>query len=49
MTSREHTRAAREDASQKHVREYAEHLELARVARLLPVEEEVLGPLLPGA
>ena len=49
MTSREHTRAAWEDASQKHVREYAEHLELARVARLLPVEEEVLGPLLPGA
>ena len=35
MTSREHTRAAWEDASQKHVREYAEHLELARVARLL--------------
>ena len=49
MSTHEHTRTAWEDASQKHVREYAEHLELARVARLLPVEEEVLGPLLPGA
>lgn len=49
MSTHEHTRAAWEDASQKHVREYAEHLEMARTWRLLPVEESVLGPLLPGA
>ena len=49
MSTHEHTRAAWEDASQKHVREYAEHLEMARTARLLPIEEQVLGPLLPGA
>lgn len=49
MSTHEHTRRAWEDASQKHVREYAEHLELARTARLLPIEEELLSPLLPGA
>ena len=49
MSAHEHTRAAWEDASQKHVREYVEHLEMARTWRLLPVEESVLGPLLPGA
>jgi SAM-dependent methyltransferase len=49
VTSRERTRAAWEDASQKHVREYAEHLEQARHWRLLPIEKELLAPLLPGA
>ncbi|MEE1617431.1 class I SAM-dependent methyltransferase [Brachybacterium sp. J153] len=49
MSTHETTRSAWEDASQKHMREYAEHLEQARTWRLLPVEEEVLGPLLPGA
>jgi len=49
MSTHEHTRTAWEDASQKHVREYAEHLEMARTARLLPIEEQVIGPLLPGA
>lgn len=49
MSTHEHTRTAWEDASQKHVREYAEHLAQARTWRLLPIEEEVLGPLLPGA
>ena len=49
MSTHEHTRRAWEDASQKHVREYAEHLELARTARLLPIEEQLLGPLLRGA
>jgi len=49
MSIHEHTRAAWEDASQKHVREYAEHLELARTARLLPIEEQLLAPLLGGA
>ena len=49
MSTHENTRAAWEDASQKHVREYAEHLELARTARLLPIEEELLRPLVAGA
>ena len=49
MSVHERTRRAWEDASRKHVREYAEHLELARTARLLPIEEELLGPLLDGA
>lgn len=43
------TREAWELASHKHVREHAELLEEARTARLLPVEEELLAPLLPGA
>ena len=38
MSVHERTRRAWEDASRKHVREYAEHLELARTARLLPIE-----------
>lgn len=46
---RERTRRAWEEASQKHVREDAELLAEARTARLLPVEEEQLAPLLPGA
>lgn len=49
MSTYEHTRRAWDDASSKHVREYAEHLEQARTAHLLPIEEELLGPLLPGA
>jgi len=48
MSIHAHTRTPWEAASQKHVREYAEHLEQARTWRLLPIEEEVLGPLLPG-
>jgi SAM-dependent methyltransferase len=49
MSTHENTRAAWEDASSKHVREYAEHLELARTARLLPIEEQLLRPLVAGA
>jgi SAM-dependent methyltransferase len=49
MSTHEHTRAAWDEASHKHVREYAEHLEQARTARLLPVEEQLLAPLLGGA
>lgn len=43
------TRRAWEDASQKHVREYAELLEQARTTRLLSIEEKLLRPLVPDA
>ncbi|KQO60040.1 class I SAM-dependent methyltransferase [Curtobacterium sp. Leaf261] len=43
------TRRAWEAASQKHVREYDELLAEARTARLLPVEEALLGDIVPGA
>lgn len=38
-----------EEASQKHVREYAALLEEARTARLLPVEETLLSAIVGGA
>lgn len=44
--SHESTRRAWEDASQKHVREYDDLLAGARDARLLPIETELLGPIL---
>lgn len=49
MSTYEDTRRAWEQASQKHVREYAELLDEARTARLLPLEEELLAPLVDGA
>lgn len=45
----EETRRAWDDASHKHVREYDVHLAQARTVRLLPLEEELLRPLLEGA
>ncbi|WP_299305182.1 bifunctional 2-polyprenyl-6-hydroxyphenol methylase/3-demethylubiquinol 3-O-methyltransferase UbiG [uncultured Brachybacterium sp.] len=48
MSTYDDTRRAWDDASSKHVREYAEHLEQARTARLLPIEEELLRPLIGG-
>lgn len=48
MSTFDDTRRAWDDASSKHVREYAEHLEQARTARLLPIEEELLQPLIGG-
>ncbi|WP_338073552.1 class I SAM-dependent methyltransferase [Kineococcus siccus] len=45
-TREDRTRQAWEEASGKHVREYDALLAEARGARLLPVEEELLGPLL---
>lgn len=44
----ERTKHAWEQASQKHVREYGALLNEARAARLLPVEEQVLAPVLVG-
>lgn len=49
MSTHEDTRRAWEDASQKHVREYDDLLEQARTARLLPVEQQVLRPVIEGA
>lgn len=49
MSTHETTREAWESASQKHVREYEELLEEARTAYLLPVEEELLAPLVADA
>ena len=49
MSTHETTRRAWDEASAKHVREYQEHLEQARTWTLLPVEEELLRPLLDGA
>ena len=49
MSTYEGTRRAWDEASAKHVQEYAELLEQARSARLLPIEEELLGPLITGA
>lgn len=49
MSTYDDTRRAWDDASSKHVREYAELLEQARTARLLPVEDELLRPLIGGA
>jgi SAM-dependent methyltransferase len=49
MTSDEGTRAAWAVASQKYEREYSTHLEQGRVVRLLPVEEQVLTPIVSGA
>lgn len=49
MSAYDDTRRAWDEASSKHVREYAEHLEQARTARLLPIEEELLAPLIDGA
>ena len=43
------TRQAWDEASAKHVREHREHLEQARTWSLLPIEEELLRPLLHGA
>lgn len=43
--ARAQTRRAWEEASHKHEREYDDLLAQARAARLLAVEEEVLGPL----
>ncbi|WP_116950571.1 class I SAM-dependent methyltransferase [Jiangella endophytica] len=42
-------RAAWDDASLKHVREYDDLLEQARTATLLPAERELLGPALASA
>lgn len=49
MNAYEETRRAWDEASQKHVREYAELLVEARAARLFPVEEELLAPIVEGA
>jgi len=49
MSTHEHTRQAWDEASRKHVDEYEKLRKEARTARLLPVEEELLAPLLPGA
>lgn len=49
MNTHEDTRRAWDKASQKHVREYADHLAQARTARLLPIEEDLLRPLVGGA
>ncbi|MBP2384388.1 class I SAM-dependent methyltransferase [Brachybacterium sacelli] len=49
MSTYESTRRAWDEASAKHVREYDEHLAQARAARLLPIEEELLEPLIGGA
>lgn len=49
MSIHENTRTAWGNAASKHVREHADHLELARTARLLPIEEELLRPLVAGA
>jgi len=49
MSTYDDTRRAWDEASSKHVREYAEHLEQARTARLLPIEEEQLRPLIEDA
>ncbi|WP_114854781.1 class I SAM-dependent methyltransferase [Brachybacterium sp. YJGR34] len=49
MSTHEDTRRAWDEASRKHVVEYAEHLEQARTARLWPVEEELLAPLIDDA
>lgn len=49
MSTHEDTRRAWEDASQKHVREYDDLLEQARTAWLLPVEQQVLRPVIEGA
>lgn len=48
MDDHEHTRAAWDEASHKHVREYVQLLDEARTARLFPIEEELLAPLVPG-
>ena len=47
-TSAAGTRRAWEEASHKHVREHDALLAEARTARLLPVEQELLHPLLAG-
>lgn len=49
MSSHDDTRCAWDEASQKHVREYDELLAEARTARLLPIEEELLGTLVRDA
>ncbi|MGP9695717.1 hypothetical protein ACT3TZ_14010 [Brachybacterium sp. AOP25-B2-12] len=49
MSDHEHARAAWDEASHKHVREDAQLLDEARTARLFPIEEELLAPLVPGA
>ncbi|MFC0674330.1 class I SAM-dependent methyltransferase [Brachybacterium hainanense] len=49
MSTHEDTRRAWDEANRKHVREDAALLEEARTARLLPVEESLLMPLLSGA
>ena len=46
VEAEEPTKHAWEQASQKHVREYESLLTQARAARLLPVEEQVLAPVL---
>jgi SAM-dependent methyltransferase len=48
-TTYEHTRRAWDDASRKHVREYASLLDEARTARLLPCEERLLAGLVENA
>ena len=49
MSIHDETQKAWESASQKHVREYDELLNEAGTARLLPVEEAVLGDIVVGA
>lgn len=48
-TTSEETRRAWDDASHKHVREYASLLAEARIARLLPSEERLLAGLVEDA
>ncbi|WP_423461955.1 class I SAM-dependent methyltransferase [Promicromonospora sp. MS192] len=49
MGTEDGTRAAWAAASRKYEIEYAEHLERARTAQLLPAEVAALGGLVPGA
>lgn len=49
MSTHESTRRAWDAANRKHVDEDDRLREQARTARLLPFEEELLAPLLPGA
>lgn len=49
MTAHEETRRAWDEASFKHVREYDELLAQARTATLLPIENELMSPLIDGA
>ena len=49
MSVHNNTQQAWESASQKHIREYNELLDEARYARLLPIEEAVLGDIVVGA
>ena len=49
VSTHEDTRRAWDEASSKHVREYDDLLAQARTATLLPIENELLSPLIDGA